>query len=195
MFTINIYLRFALIALTLIGGIFLAFLYGFWYAFPFLLIGVILLLGYIFLGTVQSAAQLVQETKFEAAEKRLDLTFRYNWLYKTNRAFYCMIKGTLAMQRKNNDEAEEWLEKAKKIELPSDNEKAMVLLQLANIHANKGKWNNAKIHFRNAKKLKVTEPELKTQIKQFEKALSNRGQMKHQRTMRGGRGGGRIKRM
>ena len=179
----------------MIGGIFLAFLYGFWYAFPFLLIGVILLLGYIFLGTVQSAAQLVQETKFEAAEKRLDLTFRYNWLYKTNRAFYCMIKGTLAMQRKNNDEAEEWLEKAKKIELPSDNEKAMVLLQLANIHANKGKWNNAKIHFRNAKKLKVTEPELKTQIKQFEKALSNRGQMKHQRTMRGGRGGGRIKRM
>ena len=53
------------------------------------------------------------------------------------------------MQRKNNDEAEEWLEKAQKIELPSDNEKAMVLLQLANIHANKGKWNNAKIHFRN----------------------------------------------
>ena len=195
MFTINIYLRFALIGLLLIGGTFLAFLYGFWYAFPFLLIGILLLLGYIFLGTVQSAAQLVQDMRFGDAEKRLGLTFKYQWLYKTNRAFYCMIMGTLAMQNKNNDEAEEWLEKAQKIELPSDNEKAMVLLQLANIHANKGKWNNAKVHFRNAKKLKVTEPQLKTQIKQFEKALTNRGQMKHQRTMRGGRSGGRIKRM
>ena len=195
MFTINIYLRFALIALLLFGGTFLAFLYGFWYAFPFLLIGVILLLGYIFLGTVQSAAQLVQEMKFDAAEKRLGLTFKYTWLYKTNRAFYCMIMGTLAMQNKKNDEAEVWLEKAHSIDLPSDNEKAMVLLQLANIHATKGKWNNAILHFRNAKKLKVTEPELKLQMKQFEKALTNRGQMKHQRTMRGGRGGGRIKRM
>lgn len=194
MFTINIYLRFALIGILLVGGTFLAFLYGFWYAFPFLLIGVILVLGYIFLGTVQSTAQLVQDMKFDEAEKRLGLTFKYTWLYKTNRAFYCMIRGTLAMQRKNNDEAEEWLEKAQKIELPSDNEKAMVLLQLANIHANKGKWNNAKIHFRNAKKLKITEPQLKAQMKQFEKALTNRGQMKHQRNMRG-RGGGRIKRM
>ena len=195
MFTINIYLRFALIGILLVGGTILAFMYGFWYAFPFLLVGILILLGYVFLGTVQSAAQLVQEMRFEEAEKRLGLTFNYNWLYKTNRAFYCMIKGTLAMQNKQNDEAEEWLEKAQKIELPSDNEKAMVLLQLANIHANKGKWNNAKVHFRNAKKLKVTEPQLKTQIKQFEKALTNRGQMKHQRTMRGGRGGGRIKRM
>lgn len=195
MFTVNIYLRFALIILLLGGGIFLAFLYGFWYAFPFLLIGIFFLLGYIFLGTVQSAAQFVQEMKFEEAEKRLGLTFNYKWLYKTNRAFFCMIKGTLAMQNKKNDEAEEWLERAQSIDLPSDNEKAMVLLQLANIHATKGKWNNAIIHFRNAKKLKVTEPQLKLQLKQFEKALTNRGQLKHQHSTRGGRSGGRIKRI
>ncbi len=195
MFSINIYLRFALIAVLLAGGIFLAFLYGFWYAFPFLLIGLILLLGYIFLGTVQSAAMLIQKMDFEKAEKRLGLTLKYNWLYKTNRAFYCMIKGTLAMQNKDNDEAEAWFEKAQNIDLPSDDERAMILLQLANIQATKGKWNAAMIHFRNAKKLKVTEPQLKLQLKQFEKALTNRGQMKHQRTMRGGKGGGRIKRM
>ena len=34
MFTINIYLRFALIFITLVGGVILAFLFGFWYAFP-----------------------------------------------------------------------------------------------------------------------------------------------------------------
>ena len=188
MFTINIYLRLALTVLCLIGGTALAFAFGFWYAFPFLLIGIVLLLGYIFLGTVQSTAQLVQEMKFVEAEKRLDMTRWPNLLYKTNRAFYYMIKGTLALQRKDNDEAETWLNKAQSLELPTDNEKAMVLVQLANLHATKNKWNKAKSAMSKVKKLKVTEPQLKEQIKQFEKAISNRGQMKHQQGMQGGRG-------
>jgi len=189
MFTINIYLRFALIALMLGGGLILAFAYGFWYSFPFLLTGILLLIGYIFLGTVQSTAQLVQEMKFAEAEKRLALTLKPEWLYKTNRAFYFLIQGTLASQRKDNDAAEMWLTKAKEIELPSDNEKAMVELQLANIQATKNKWNAAKIHLSALKKLKVTEPQLKEQIKQFDKAMSNRGQMKHLRQGGGRRGG------
>lgn len=198
MFTINIYLKFALIALCLLGGTALAFLYGFWYAFPFLLIGIGLLVSYILLGTVQSAAMMVQTMQFAEAEKRLSLTFKPDWLYKTNQAFYYLLKGSMAMNNKDTDSAEKWLTKAQSIELPTDNEKAMVGLQLANIHASKGKWNNAKLHFNKIKKLKVTEPQLKDQIKQFEKAITNRGQAKHARTMRGGRGGrggGRMKRM
>ncbi|MFK8102384.1 MAG: hypothetical protein AB8G15_07665 [Saprospiraceae bacterium] len=191
MFTINIYLRFALIALNLVGGIILAFVYGFWYAFPFILIGVALLAGYILLGTVQSTAQLVQESRFEEAEQRLGLTIKPDWLYKTNRAFYYLIQGNLAMQRKDQDKAEEWLIKAQKVELPSDNEKAMVELQLANIQASKNKWTAAKNHFNTLKKLKVTEPMLKEQIKQFEKALSNRGSMKQ---MGGKSQGGMVQR-
>lgn len=188
MFSINIYLRFALIALCLFGGIALAFAFGFWYSFPFLLIGIVLLLGYIFLGTVQSTAQLVQEMKFVEAEKRLGMTFWPNLLYKTNRAFYCMIKGTLAQQRGDDEQTEIWLNKAQELELPTDNEKAMVLVQLANLYAKKNKWNKTKSIMTQVKKLKVTEPQLKDQIKQFEKAVSNRGQLKHQHGMQGGRG-------
>ncbi len=190
MFTINIYLKFGLIALCLVGGTVLAFIYGFWYAFPFLLVGLILLASYIFLGTVQSTAQLVQDMDFEEAEKRIALTFKPEWLYKTNRAFYYMIQGTLAMNRKDNNAAEAWLNKAQEVELPSDNEKAMVYLQLANIHAGKGKWPQAKSMFNSTKKLKVTEPMIKEQMKQFEKALNNRGQAKAQMGMHGGRRGG-----
>lgn len=195
MFTINIYLKFGLIALCLIGGTALVFLYGFWYAFPFLLIGIGLLVSYVLLGTVQSAAMMVQSMQMDEAEKRLALTLKPDWLYKTNQAFYYLLKGSMAMHRKDTDSAEKFLTRAQQIELPTDNEKAMVGLQLANIHASKGKWNNAKLHFSKVKKLKVTEPQLKDQIKQFEKAITNRGQMKHARTMRGGRGGGRMKRM
>jgi len=197
MLSINIYLRFALIGICLVGGTILAFAYGFWYAFPFLLAGIILLVGYILLGTVQSAAELVQTTQFAEAQKRLDLTLKPEWLYKTNRAFYFMIQGTLAMNRKDNEAAEQWLNKAQEIELPSDNEKAMVLLQLANIHATKEKWNSAKMHLSKIKKLKITEQQLKDQVKQFEKAITQRGQMKHMRSggMRGGKGGGRYRRI
>ena len=185
MFSINIYLKFALIALCLIGGTILTVVYGFWYAFPFLLVGIVLLLSYIFLGTVQSAAELVQQQNFPEAEKRLALTFKPDWLYKTNRAFYYLLQGTMAMNRRDNDAAETWLKKAESIELPSDNEKAMVALQLANIQAGKGNWTNAKAHFNKMKKLKVTEPQLKEQIKMFEKALTNRGQAKHMMGMKG----------
>ncbi len=195
MFTLNIYLKLALIAICLIGGTILAFVYGFWYAFPFLLAGILLLVSYVMLGTVQSAATLAQTMQFDEAEKRLSMTLKPDWLYKTNRAFYYLMKGTIAMNRKDNDAAEKYLNIAQSIELPTDNEKAMVGLQLANIQAMKGKWNNAKLHFSKVKKLKVTEPQLKEQVKQFEKALTNRGQMKHARTMQGRRGGGRMKRM
>lgn len=190
MFTINIYVRFALIGLFLGGGVLLTIFQGFWYAFPLLLIGIALLAGYILLGTVQSTAQLVQDQQFDEAEKRLGLTLKPEWLYKTNRAFFYMIKGTLAMNRKDHSAAEEWLTKAQSIELPSDNEKAMVLLQLANINVSKNKWTKAKAIFQEMKKLKVTEPVMKEQIKMFEKALSQRGQMKHAQGMGGRRKGG-----
>ena len=194
MFTLNIYLRFALIALCLGGGIILAITYSFWYAFPFILIGLILLIGYLLLGTVQSAAGLMQTMQFDEADKRLALTLKPDWLYKTNRAFFYMLKGTIALNRKDNDNAEIWLNKAQEIELPSDNEKGMVLLQLANIQASKGNWNSAKMHFSKLKKLKITEPQLKDQLKMFEKAIANRGQMKHMRSgqMRGRKGGSRF---
>ncbi|MFT4667017.1 MAG: hypothetical protein ACI8YQ_004155 [Polaribacter sp.] len=190
MFTINIYLRFGLIALCLLGGTALAFAFGFWYAFPFLLIGLGLLIGYIFLGTVQSTAAMVQTTDFEGAEKRLALTFFPNLLYKTNRAFYYMINGTLAQQRGDDEQTEMWLNKAQEMELPTDNETAMVLVQLANLYAKKNQWNKTKAVMAKVKKLKVTEPQLKEQVKQFEKAVTNRGQQKHQHGMQGRRRGG-----
>ena len=178
MFSINIYLRFALIALCLVGGVALIFTYGFWYAFPFLLIGITLLIGYFLLGTVQSAAQLVQANQFEEAEKRLALTFKPEWLYSSNRAYYNMMKGTIAAYRKDNNLAQEYFNKAQEIGVPTDNETAMLELQLASIAASKNKWQQAKLHFQKIKGLKVTEPQIKEQIQQFEKALKNRGAVK-----------------
>jgi tetratricopeptide (TPR) repeat protein len=194
MFTINIYLKFALIFVCLVGGAAMMAIWGFWYGFPFLLIGIGLLASYIFLGTVQSAAQLMEKMDFEETEKRLKLTLFPKLLYVTNRAFYFIIQGTLALNLKRNDEAEDWFNQAKDLKLPSDSEKGLVLLQLANINANKGKWNQANVYFQEVKKLKITEPQLKEQVQQFERAFKQRGQAKHLRTGGAMRSGGKRRR-
>jgi len=183
MLKINIYLKFALIIVLLGGGIVLSFLYGFWYAFALILAGVLLLVSYVMLGTIQSAAELVQTEDFVKAERRLNLTLSPKLLYVTNRAFYYILKGSFAMNRKEQDNAEELFNKALKLKLPSDNEKGMILLQLANINASKNKWTIAKRYYKDAKKLKITEKQLKDQFKQFDQALSAKGSMKHVASM------------
>ncbi|MBK8956297.1 MAG: hypothetical protein IPM34_12195 [Saprospiraceae bacterium] len=178
MFTLNIYLKFALIALFLGGGLVLAFTTGFWYAFPLLLIGLILLVSYVLLGTVQSAAMFMQSTDFEACEKRLALTLFPNLLYVTNRAYYFLIKGSIAMQRNKTEEAESWLTKAQSLKLPSDNEKAMILIQMINIHLTKNRMTQANNAYRELKKLNITIDAFKDQMKMLDDVMKQQGRMK-----------------
>lgn len=178
MFTINIYVKLALIAVFLGGGILLSILYGIGYSWILILIGILLLISYILLGTVQSAAQMVQTMDFDGAEKRLNLTLNPKWLYVTNRAFYYILKGSIAAQKGQSDKAEELFQTANSLKLPSDNEKAMVLLQLAGINANKQKWKAAQNYYREADKLNVTEAQLKAQLEMFGKQLAQAGQVK-----------------
>ncbi len=183
MFTINIYIKFALIAIGFIGGAILTYFVGFGYSWIFFLIGIIFLASYLLLGTIQSSSEMMQSMDFEGAEKRLDMTKFPKLLYVTNRAFYYILKGSFAAQRKDNNEAEHYFNIALALKLPSDNEKAMVLLQMAGMQTQKNNWNAARNYFYQAKKLKVTEPQIKEQMKQFETAFDNRGQMKVAQSM------------
>ena len=172
MLTINIYLKLALIVLFLGGGIVLWSIYGFWYSFIFLLIGLGLLASYLLLGTVQSASTFIQNGDFDGAQKRLNMTLKPSWLYVTNRAIYKILQGTIASQTGQTKIAEGYFNEALALKLPTDNEKGMVLIQLASIHANKGNMTGAKNYFNQAKKLKITEPQIKEQLGFIEKAFN-----------------------
>lgn len=169
--------------LCLLGGTVLALTVSFWYAFPFLLIGIILLVVYVLFGSVNGAAKLIQAEDFNGAEKRLGLTLNQKYLWKTQRAFFYIMKGSIAMQRNDLKGAEVLFDEALHIDLPSDNEKGMVLLQLANINAGQQKWPAAKNYFREASKLKITESQIKSQMEDFGKALKNRGAANVARSM------------
>lgn len=194
MFTINYKLKIAAIILGIGGGAALMFTAGFWYGFPFVLVGLGFLISYILLGTVQSAAVLLEKMKFVEAEERLKWTLKPNWLYVTNRAFYLIMKGSIAANLNRPDEAEAYFEKAKDLKLPSDNERALIFLQLANIKANQGKWPQAKSYFHQIKKFNVSEGALKDQIKQFEKALNQSGNAVHLRSGQAMQPGGKRRR-
>lgn len=176
MFSINIYLRFALIALGILGGVGLWVAYGFWYGFPFLLVGLFLLAGYLLLGTLVSSSMLLSKGQFDEAEKRLNLTLFPSLLLMGYKGVYYMTKGIIAIQRKNIATGEKWLRQALEAGLPSDNERGAVLLQLAMIAGSKNNRQGAQAHLNELKKLNITETMLKEQIKELEKQLKLLGQ-------------------
>jgi len=194
MFTINIYLKLGLIALTILGGVALSIAFGFWYAFPFFLIGILLFVSYVLLGTVQTAAQMVETQDLDAAEKRLNLTLNPKWLYVTNRAYFYIMKGSIGMQKGQESQAEEWFKKAEGLKLPTDNERAMVQLQLAGIYAKRNNWNKTKMIMRKIDKMTITEPTIKGQVDQIKQAMNQRGALNPsnmRQAQRMGRGGKR----
>lgn len=173
-------------ATTILGGIALWAAYGTWYGLPFILIGVILLIGYFILGTVQSSAQMIQTQDFAGAEKRLNMTIKPNWLYGPIRSTYFILKSTFAQQKKNFAEAEKWLNLANEQPMNSDDERAMVIIQLAGIEANKQRWPSVQKYLKELEGLKIKEPQIKEQVAEFQKAFKNRGVMKKAGQMKGG---------
>lgn len=176
MFTINIYLRFALIVGGILAGIGLWAAYGFWYGFPFLLVGVILLAGYLMLGTILSTNMLVSQQRLDEAEQRLKLTYFPKLLLVGYKGVYYMTHGGIAMQKRDFNTAETWVRKALDAGLPSDNERGAALMQLVMISAGKNNIKMAQAHFADLKKLTITEPTLKEQVKEIEKQLKQAGQ-------------------
>ena len=158
MFTINIYLRFALIAGGILSGIVLWAVYGFWYGFPFLLVGIILLIGYLMLGTILSTNMLVSQQRLDEAEQRLKLTFFPKLLLVGYKGVYFMTHGGIAMQKRDFVTAETWVKKALEAGLPSDNERGAALMQMVMIAAGKNNIKAAQSHFADLKKLNITEP-------------------------------------
>lgn len=175
---LNIYIKFALIAVCFLTAIITWIAWGFWYSFIFWIAGIVLLASYFLLGTIMSASEKLQIGDFDGAEKQLKLTFFPKLLYVSNRAFYHLINGTIKMNRKEVKDAEVDFETALAMDLPSQQEKAMVLLQLASINAQNNKWNKAENYYKELKELDVKEPMILQQIEQFDAAFKQRNQAK-----------------
>lgn len=178
MFVIPPYIRFAAIAVCLLGGTALWVTQGIWYGIFFVITGIILLAGYIFLGTVAPAAKKIQLQDFDGAEKMLGLTLNPRWLYSANRAFYYMMKGNIALSRKEMNEGEAWLRKAEEIDIPTPTERATLQFQLAQIEFQRKNFRAAEKYLKQVKAANVKIPQMQEQIKMMEQALKQSGQVR-----------------
>ena len=111
-----------------------------------------------------------------------------------NKAYFYLLKGMIAMKRNEYTDAEMLMQKSYDIGLPTDNDKGMVLFNLAQLNYNKRKFNAAKIQLRQVKELDIKEPMLLEQVGQLENALKARPGGRQQ-MMHRGMGGGRGQRM
>jgi tetratricopeptide (TPR) repeat protein len=180
MYTINIYTRFALMAGGLLLGILLWAMFGFWYGILFILASIGLSVGYFLMGTIQSAAMMMQSGDIDAVERQLNLTRYPEYLLPQNHAYYYLLKGGIAGQRKDYDLSEQHYLKAESIGLPSDNEKAMVYLAIVNFRLQKNKWAEAEEYYKKLKVLNISEPMLKEQIQQVDQVMRNKTQIQAQ---------------
>ncbi|WP_026898869.1 hypothetical protein [Daejeonella oryzae] len=120
-------------------------------------VGIALLIwGYFREGTVIMAARKFHEKKYDEAEELLKEISDPDKLSRHRRGFYEFIYGNVELKRFNYDEAEKHFQIATNFPLRNQNDKAIVLVHLANLNLRKKQPERAKAYVEKAKSLKIT---------------------------------------
>ncbi|HEY0897725.1 MAG TPA: hypothetical protein VGD90_00265 [Sphingobacteriaceae bacterium] len=115
-----------------------------------------LIYGYFREGTVVMASREFHNKNYERAEELLKEIADPDRLKKRRRGFYEFIYGNIELQRKNYEEAERHFQIASRFPLRNQNDKAIVLVHLANLNLRKHNFVRSKAYVEHAKTLKIT---------------------------------------
>lgn len=185
MVQINAKTQFIIMAVSLVAFIALQATVGFGWAFIPLFIFIGFAIAFVLFGTISSTSKILSTGDYTAAEKNLNLTFKPTWLLKMYRGYYYQLKGFIQIQKKNLDEGEAFLLKARDMGLPTNTDKATVALQLASLSFNKRNFQKASTYIREIKNLDVKEPVIMDQVKQLEQAIKAKPSMAQIMSMQG----------
>lgn len=115
-----------------------------------------LIWGYFREGTVVMAARAFHAKDYEEAEILLKEIKDPDRLGKHRRGFYEFIYGNLELHKHNYEEAEKHFQIATRFPLRNQNDKAIVLVHLANINLRKKDKEKAKAYVDKAKTYKIS---------------------------------------
>lgn len=115
-----------------------------------------LIYGYYKEGTVVLAAKAYHNQDLKKAEELLREIKNPDRLKKSRRGYYEFIYGNIELKRENFSEAERHFQIASRFPLKNENEKALVLTQLANLNLRKKQFNKAQAYIDIARELKVS---------------------------------------
>ena len=115
-----------------------------------------LIWGYFREGTVVMAAREFHAKNYEEAEILLKEIEDPDRLGRHRRGFYEFIYGNLELHKHNYEEAEKHFQIASRFPLRNQNDKAIVLVHLANINLRKKDKEKAKAYVEKAKTFKIS---------------------------------------
>ena len=120
-------------------------------------IGIALLVwGYFREGTVVMAAREFHAKNYDGAEELLKEIEDPDRLGRHRRGFYEFIYGNVELHRHNYEEAEKHFQIASNFPLRNQNDKAIVLVHLANLNLRKKEYERALSYVDRAKSYKIT---------------------------------------
>lgn len=107
-------------------------------------------------GSVFLATQAFHKKDYERTRRLLAEIKNPDHLRKGRRNFYEFMQGNIALKDNKIDEAEVHFQLASRLPWKRDHEKAMVLINLANINLRKKKYSRVKSYIEVVEKLKLT---------------------------------------
>lgn len=120
-------------------------------------IGIALLIwGYFREGTVVMAAREFHAKNYDGAEELLKEIEDPDKLGRHRRGFYEFIYGNVELHRQNYEQAEKHFQIATNFPLRNQNDKAIVLVHLANLNLRKKDFERAAAYVERAKSYKIT---------------------------------------
>lgn len=129
-----------------------------------------LLWDYLKRGTIPLALRKLRKNDYAGAEKILNFTKNPDALSKKQRIYFNFIKGFVEREKDNFPDAENYLDTVRDAKLTNENDRAMVLLALADIQMIRGNKQKAKALMMEMKGLKV-QPSLMEPIRQMQNLL------------------------
>lgn len=115
-----------------------------------------LVYGYFKEGTVVLAAKAYHNQDFVKTEQLLRQIKSPERLAKGRRGYYEFMSGNIELRKGNTLEAERHFQIASRFPLKNENEKALVLTQLANLNLQKKEFAKAQVYVDIAKELKIS---------------------------------------
>lgn len=107
-------------------------------------------------GTVMLAAKVFHEKDYEKAEELLKEVKDPDRLSRKRRGFYEFMYGNIELQRENYEASEHHFQIASRFPLRNENDKAIVLVHLANLNLRKQNYEKVRAYTEKAKELKIS---------------------------------------
>ncbi len=155
-------------------GLLLFFNFGIGSSWYFFLAAGLLVLLFVFMGTVSPALRELHRGNPERAEKLINQIRRPDWLLRPYRAMYFYIKGIIELHRKNLDQGKNYLDKALQLGIKDARIHAICLLNLAHISFAQEKFDETQSYIKAINKLEVNDLKIKDGVKELQGALSSR---------------------